>query len=1504
MRHRRVLFALVLFALVAQPVAGAATFGGWSFQVDQTETEVTTDAEEPTLRLARRDPTWIRHGTRAATLDDDTIAENNLTDDQLSQYTVKGVLRNVRSYRYEEGEVLVEMDGQTHEATVFPGGDRLVFVANVSLDDNQTTADIDVEAPAYPVANTSAPALDDASGLDPSLDCGGAVLSLSFGCHTDTDVRVVTETTTPTRSVAVEGGGDNNTVTYDSEPQRGVEHRVVTESSWTDRVVGFFGQRTVEVEITDAYGNNRTETITRTGLGAKALTVPYQTVGAVGDLLGGVVDALGDLLGGGGGDDREPETMEDRLVLDGDTLPGTYEMEFTGTDPLDPDSNSSLTARNESDDGVLDGRIRLNDSDMPLTAQARLGVDPTENDTDGDGLPDSYELNALGEIGVDANSTDGDDDGITDDEEDADGDGLTNGEEFRRGTDPLSTDTDGDGITDGAEVAAGTDPTVPDTDEDGLDDGAERAVGTDPLNPDTDGDGVLDGEERFSVGTSDRETGASVELNDPEDPSASADISPDTDVGRISAAVSPAVDIEPNTDVDNATVTLPYDRTEVLDTGDLAMYRFDEDEGYVRLNTTVDPESGTVTANTSHFSTFVVFAVSNWNEYYVAEETKARDDKESVTPVDVMFVIDRSGSMSDNDPRGFRRKASRRFVSGLLEVDRAGVTTFSSGASLDRGLTGDFGAVNDTIDGVGSGGGTRMADGMRTALGEFERNSSADRGKVMIVLSDGQTDSRSATVAAAEEAAERDIRVFTVGFGDADRELMSEVAEIGQGSFNYVEDVSELPAVFERVEGAATFNQGPDSDGDGLSDDLERRGIRPLTNPGKNITLDPNDPDTDDDGIPDGEEVGEPAQIRIDGEEVVVFKLESNPRAVDSDGDGLPDPIEHGMPTDAMDSDTDSDGVPDAQDPYPAPEVAEPEGSADEMSGNEAREFVATMKKGAIYGEIKEGEEIYKEPAYLIGWVGTAIGFDVVGEALVATGVGSLAGVGFKAAAAGMDVRDATANALQGDWGDAALDAAGLALSAAEIAETLKDIGKWARIVDATKSSRAAKLLTNSDYVPTQMADELIKRGLYDKLGYGNLMSKLDGWSPGAKRALVGSLPGGATQEAVEVVGDTASGAKYVLINYGDDAVKRAAQAVTGNWEPAITDIGRRGADVATETATSRFRSYLDGIGLSVRRLSSTTDGFVNNRLLREVGENAPDTARRIATDADDLADDATELRRLADGMDAEDAGDVARRADDIAEQAADIRTQARRFADTDEYANAAAWEQVAARARGIEAQATRVADSARRADRAASVGSRTADATRTVHGYAVNARAVSGKAVVTVGSEYLGEEINEEITGEQSGKVHFLYGAVFLNSSGDEPWLEDGTDADDPEAVETSLSTYIESLTTACLDDYDVVCSTPATGENDDPVSAPTDNESAVGGVGATAVEHPTSVAGTAVEPLPSAPHGTVAPPSSAPIPETPAGPSIPADRGAPAAPTADPVAPTALVAGEVTAA
>ncbi|MFT5404169.1 MAG: hypothetical protein ACI9DF_003012, partial [Verrucomicrobiales bacterium] len=80
-------------------------------------------------------------------------------------------------------------------------------------------------------------------------------------------------------------------------------------------------------------------------------------------------------------------------------------------------------------------------------------------------------------------------------EDDADGDGLSNLTEFSLSTEPLVADTDGDGLTDGDEVNAvpPLNPTNKDSDRKALSDGDEIAIyKTDPTDEDSDNDGFRD----------------------------------------------------------------------------------------------------------------------------------------------------------------------------------------------------------------------------------------------------------------------------------------------------------------------------------------------------------------------------------------------------------------------------------------------------------------------------------------------------------------------------------------------------------------------------------------------------------------------------------------------------------------------------------------------------------------------------------------------------------------------------------------------------------------------------------------------------------------------------------------------------------------------------------------------------------------------------------------------------------------------------------------------------
>lgn len=117
--------------------------------------------------------------------------------------------------------------------------------------------------------------------------------------------------------------------------------------------------------------------------------------------------------------------------VDGTADKGFFRLWFTDQPTTNPDD----------DDFDNDGLTNWDEINLHQT-------NPLKADTDGDGMPDGWEVfNYLDPLG------------IWDALWDFDGDGLSNLEEFQNGTNPFNSDTDGDGTSDGDETGQGTDPT-------------------------------------------------------------------------------------------------------------------------------------------------------------------------------------------------------------------------------------------------------------------------------------------------------------------------------------------------------------------------------------------------------------------------------------------------------------------------------------------------------------------------------------------------------------------------------------------------------------------------------------------------------------------------------------------------------------------------------------------------------------------------------------------------------------------------------------------------------------------------------------------------------------------------------------------------------------------------------------------------------------------------------------------------------------------------------------
>lgn len=134
-------------------------------------------------------------------------------------------------------------------------------------------------------------------------------------------------------------------------------------------------------------------------------------------------------------------------------------------------------------DGAAATSLAINDHNAIINGLT-LERSAAPGDIDGDGLIDAWELLYFGNLGQKPS-------------DDTDGDGVSNAQEYLAGTNPNQRDSDGDGLTDGEELNTyGTSPLKRDTDGDGLTDFEEvNTTQTSPLRADSDGDGLSDFEE-------------------------------------------------------------------------------------------------------------------------------------------------------------------------------------------------------------------------------------------------------------------------------------------------------------------------------------------------------------------------------------------------------------------------------------------------------------------------------------------------------------------------------------------------------------------------------------------------------------------------------------------------------------------------------------------------------------------------------------------------------------------------------------------------------------------------------------------------------------------------------------------------------------------------------------------------------------------------------------------------------------------------------------------------
>ena len=534
--------------------------------------------------------------------------------------------------------------------------------------------------------------------------------------------------------------------------------------------------------------------------------------------------------------------------------------------------------------------------------ETQIGTDPEKADTDSDGLSDYQELTLSS---TDPTLYDTDKDGVNDAKDDEDNDGLSNIKEIESGTSVLTEDSDFDDLSDGAEVNNyKTDPLLADTDEDGIDDGEEIDLGLDPLKKDTDGDGIPDGKEKFTVSAtaSDEDSDPMVtpkvetSLTGAQAESLSVSKVDENDMllnSEIPGYIGSAYDFSVEGDINTATLTFEYDASLNSDPNFTPrIYYYDEEAQFLRELPDQTVTGNTVSAEVTHFSKYILLAKEKYDEAWSIEINAASD-------VELVLVIDSSGSMRSNDSSNIRLTVAQNLVSKLNADDKVAVVGFDEYASVKCSFTTNKNSAASAISSIGNDGyDTYVGKGLSTALSMWGAKTDKDTANRFVVLLTDGISSDSFT-GYSSTANSKKVKIYTVGLGSSVQAgELSSVASATGGSYYSSANASGLYEVFDDI--LEQIDTTTDSDGDGIPDYHEKKiatgelkagtGISLVVGKNYKLTdLKPDNPDCDDDELKDGEEIQIIEETIESGKKVYYAKFISSPVDKDTDGDGYSD---------------------------------------------------------------------------------------------------------------------------------------------------------------------------------------------------------------------------------------------------------------------------------------------------------------------------------------------------------------------------------------------------------------------------------------------------------------------------------------------------------------------------------------------------------------------------------------------------------------------------------------
>ncbi|KAK3118753.1 hypothetical protein QOZ80_9BG0706470 [Eleusine coracana subsp. coracana] len=235
----------------------------------------------------------------------------------------------------------------------------------------------------------------------------------------------------------------------------------------------------------------------------------------------------------------------------------------------------------------------------------------------------------------------------------------------------------------------------------------------------------------------------------------------------------------------------------------MSSVRFDDDEKPITATSNEEKQSGGFTdvGKASVKAEYLQAApLEKGTVVQVLLDVSASSTTVGRAALDLVVVLDVSGSMGDDGKLDRLKNAMKFVIQKLSPMDRLSIVTFNNTATKQSGLLAMSDTGKDTqartINNLVHGGGTNIKAGLETGLKIIaSRQFSVGRTGNIIVMSDGQQndgDAREVTVPSS-------VPVYTLSFGKGtDHDLMRAITK-NNGTFNAIPDNGDVTAVFSQL---------------------------------------------------------------------------------------------------------------------------------------------------------------------------------------------------------------------------------------------------------------------------------------------------------------------------------------------------------------------------------------------------------------------------------------------------------------------------------------------------------------------------------------------------------------------------------------------------------------------------------------------------------------------------------------------------------------------------------